>query len=500
MTTRLRYPKGYQFFDGNGLPLALGRLFYYRAGTTAAQDTYSDAAGSTPNTNPVLLDGSGRLSTDIYLGAASDYKEILQDAGGAIVSPWPDDNIPRAAADETNAAADFTGASSGAGGSHGLVPAPSAGQQAKFLRGDATWADPPSGTGGTSSPTDISITRASTSVTVNSSTGASGSIAAADTTNAGVMTTADRATLNGLGTASQKNVPSSGNAASGQVVLGSDTRLSDSRTPTAHASTHASGGSDPISFSGQPLDSVTRVGIGTTDTGNALSVSGATSLFSNGSGSVRVNYSKHSTADTASFTFQDNFSTRAELGLLGNDSFTLQVSPDGSTFHQVLVVDPSTGAVTFPNTALGGGGGSVSSFSFRDTSISGFTGAKYEFLQVAGQSNDISGSVSHHAFSMVSGEVQLVRIDWIMALPDFSKTAAGQASAAYKKVGSSVSRLSQGTSVVGDVMRDSTASSLGLFLSLLTAGTYDINITSDSTSNTYNWFANVRILRMMTNT
>ena len=39
------------------------------------------------------------------------------------------------------------------------------------------------------------------------------------------------------GTAASKNYPSSGNAASGEVVLGSDTRLTDARTPTTH--THA---------------------------------------------------------------------------------------------------------------------------------------------------------------------------------------------------------------------------------------------------------------------
>lgn len=37
-----------------------------------------------------------------------------------------------------------------------------------------------------------------------------------------------------LGTAATKDYPASGNAASGQVVLGSDSRLSNARTPTAH--------------------------------------------------------------------------------------------------------------------------------------------------------------------------------------------------------------------------------------------------------------------------
>lgn len=39
-----------------------------------------------------------------------------------------------------------------------------------------------------------------------------------------------------LGTAAAKNVPTSGNASTSQVVMGNDTRLTDSRTPTSHAS------------------------------------------------------------------------------------------------------------------------------------------------------------------------------------------------------------------------------------------------------------------------
>ena len=37
-----------------------------------------------------------------------------------------------------------------------------------------------------------------------------------------------------LGTAAAKNVPSSGNASSSQVVMGNDSRLSDNRNPTSH--------------------------------------------------------------------------------------------------------------------------------------------------------------------------------------------------------------------------------------------------------------------------
>lgn len=43
---------------------------------------------------------------------------------------------------------DFTGATSTTGGLSGLVPAPQAGDEEKFLRGDGVWATVPSGSAG----------------------------------------------------------------------------------------------------------------------------------------------------------------------------------------------------------------------------------------------------------------------------------------------------------------------------------------------------------------
>jgi hypothetical protein len=77
MSTLLRYIKGHQFFDSNGNPLALGNLYYYVAGTATPQDTYSNSAGAITNTNPVVLDGSGRLQVDVYLRSNANYKEVL---------------------------------------------------------------------------------------------------------------------------------------------------------------------------------------------------------------------------------------------------------------------------------------------------------------------------------------------------------------------------------------------------------------------------------------
>lgn len=52
----------------------------------------------------------------------------------------------------------------------------------------------------------------------------------------------------GLGTAAFRNVPPAGDATATEVVLGNDTRLTNSRTPLPHAPTHSLLGSDPISI------------------------------------------------------------------------------------------------------------------------------------------------------------------------------------------------------------------------------------------------------------
>jgi hypothetical protein len=70
--------------------------------------------------------------------------------------------------------------------------------------------------------------------------GASKTLTALSQTNGNISATfGDIAIANtqvsGLGTASTKDVPTSGNASSTQVVMGNDTRLTDSRTPTSHS-------------------------------------------------------------------------------------------------------------------------------------------------------------------------------------------------------------------------------------------------------------------------
>jgi len=94
--TTLHRKLGEQFFDANGRILSGGKLYYYVANTSTAQDTYSDQNGATKNSNPVVLDASGRLTTPVFIGSNYDYKELLTTSDSVTVSPWPFDGIPKA--------------------------------------------------------------------------------------------------------------------------------------------------------------------------------------------------------------------------------------------------------------------------------------------------------------------------------------------------------------------------------------------------------------------
>ena len=105
-----------QLFDDNGAPLAGGKLYSYQAGTSTPQATYADASG-TLNTNPLVLDASGRGT--YYLPAGTGYKFNLTNASGVQVTGYPLDNVmipapvapPAPAAVPTGAVLPYAGSS-----------------------------------------------------------------------------------------------------------------------------------------------------------------------------------------------------------------------------------------------------------------------------------------------------------------------------------------------------------------------------------------------------
>jgi hypothetical protein len=93
----------------------------------------------------------------------------------------------------------------------------------------------------------------------------------------------------------------------------------------------------------------------TADTTNRLTLAADATLLNHDGDGHQLKINKASASDTASLLYQDAFSGRAELGLAGDDDFHFKVSPDGTTWKEAIVIDRSTGVVTFPFTSLSGG-------------------------------------------------------------------------------------------------------------------------------------------------
>lgn len=114
---------------------------------------------------------------------------------------------------------------------------------------------------------------------------------------------------------------------------------------------HVHDGSDWVaSTASVDLDNLAGVGINaTSDATNRLSVSSPATLLNHEGAGHQVKINKASTGDTASLLFQSNWSGRAEMGLAGNDNFSIKVSADGSTWAEVLNVAATDGVVTTAN-------------------------------------------------------------------------------------------------------------------------------------------------------
>lgn len=78
------------FNDTNGLACTGCKLNTYAAGTTTPLATYTDASGTSQNTNPVVMNADGGPPSGIWLGPSS-YKLVLVNASGTTV--WSVDQV-----------------------------------------------------------------------------------------------------------------------------------------------------------------------------------------------------------------------------------------------------------------------------------------------------------------------------------------------------------------------------------------------------------------------
>jgi hypothetical protein len=105
------------------------------------------------------------------------------------------------------------------------------------------------------------------------------------------------------------------------------------------------------SFVSNGGSSIASFGINTdADDTNRLAVASAAVLFTHDGAGHQLKVNKASAGDTASLLFQTAYSGRAEMGLAGDDNWHLKVSADGANWHDALLANASTGALTAPAT------------------------------------------------------------------------------------------------------------------------------------------------------
>lgn len=76
------------------------------------------------------------------------------------------------------------------------------------------------------------------------------------------------------------------------------------------------------------------------DATNRLAVSSPASLFTHEGHGHQVKVNKASAADVASLLFQTDWSGRAEMGLAGDDEFSIKVSGDGASWKAAIAISP----------------------------------------------------------------------------------------------------------------------------------------------------------------
>jgi hypothetical protein len=82
ITTLMPLPKQ-QFLSALGVPLIGGNVYTYAAGTTNPKATYTDAAGTTPQPNPIPLNVRGEPANPIYWNG--NYRVDVRDALGNLI-------------------------------------------------------------------------------------------------------------------------------------------------------------------------------------------------------------------------------------------------------------------------------------------------------------------------------------------------------------------------------------------------------------------------------
>ena len=114
-------------------------------------------------------------------------------------------------------------------------------------------------------------------------------------------------------------------------------------------------GTDWCEITPSQVQGVSQIGLGMeADTSSPFAAKLNAALWSalytadGGTGSLVQTLNRQNNGSDAGFILQDDFQTRALIGLFGDDHLRLSVTPDGSTFHDALNIDTSTGIAAQP--------------------------------------------------------------------------------------------------------------------------------------------------------
>ncbi|PZU84649.1 MAG: hypothetical protein DI528_13965 [Shinella sp.] len=117
---------------------------------------------------------------------------------------------------------------------------------------------------------------------------------------------------------------------------------------------------------------VSTLGISTSaDATNRLSLSSPASLFNHAGGDHRIKINKASSNDTASLLFQSDWQGKAEMGLAGDDDFSVKVSGDGADWKTAIAISPD-GVVRMNHRPLTRAARSAATLTVTDGTVTGF--------------------------------------------------------------------------------------------------------------------------------
>lgn len=129
----------------------------------------------------------------------------------------------------------------------------------------------------------------------------------------------------------------------------------------------------------EDFQNIPMLGVNTTaDTTNRLSVSSPATLLNNEGAGHQLKINKNAAADTASLLFQTAWTGYAEMGLAGDNDFSIKTS-DGTSWFSALKCNSADGRVSFPS----GVSGAIPVY---DTGFSTFIG------EGAGTNDDLSNN------------------------------------------------------------------------------------------------------------